>query len=378
MIDLTPLDVRKKRGDFRRLLRGYDPEEVDTFMDLVADRFEELVRENLSLKERTDRLEKQLEALEGRENAVQEALVTAQKLRAEVKEETRRDAEVVKDQASRSAELLKAEAEAEITRRLAEVDAEITRRLSEAERLIRERHFALEELERSRLKFLKSFRALLDREMDAVDVEEARRPLEETPLELEFRGWMPGASDGEVETVLEEEAAEVDLTPEVEEAAEADLIPEVEEAAEVDHLREVEDVAGFDDAAQLDVAPEADEGPAAVSPDEAEVDAPPEVEPEPTGSPTSVSAAWDAVTLPGSQEPADPFESGDEMDQSPSGFETQVLETGTLGSEVLDDEGDGEPDSGTVADDEDGDEIPKEPKWLFSLLKKEEEREGQP
>ncbi|MFH1765104.1 MAG: DivIVA domain-containing protein, partial [Gemmatimonadota bacterium] len=36
MIDLTPLDVRKKRGDFRRILRGYDPEEVDTFMDLVA------------------------------------------------------------------------------------------------------------------------------------------------------------------------------------------------------------------------------------------------------------------------------------------------------------------------------------------------------
>ena len=59
MIDLTPLDVRKKRGDFRRQLRGYDPEEVDTFMDLVADRFEELVRENLSLNEKTGRLEAQ-------------------------------------------------------------------------------------------------------------------------------------------------------------------------------------------------------------------------------------------------------------------------------------------------------------------------------
>ncbi len=32
MIDLTPLDVRKKRGDFRRGLRGYDPEEVDHFL----------------------------------------------------------------------------------------------------------------------------------------------------------------------------------------------------------------------------------------------------------------------------------------------------------------------------------------------------------
>ena len=29
MIELTPLDVRKKRGDFGKTLRGYDPEEVD-------------------------------------------------------------------------------------------------------------------------------------------------------------------------------------------------------------------------------------------------------------------------------------------------------------------------------------------------------------
>ena len=76
MIDLTPLDVRKKRGDFRRLLRGYDPEEVDTFMDLVADRFEELVRENLHLSEKTESLQTQLEALVGRERAVQDALVS--------------------------------------------------------------------------------------------------------------------------------------------------------------------------------------------------------------------------------------------------------------------------------------------------------------
>ncbi len=122
MIDLTPLDVRKKRGDFRRLLRGYDPEEVDTFMDLVAERFEELVRENLTLSDKTGRIESQLEALEGREHAVQEALVTAQKLREDVRNQTRRDADVLQAQASREVGLLKAEAEAEIARRLGEAE----------------------------------------------------------------------------------------------------------------------------------------------------------------------------------------------------------------------------------------------------------------
>jgi DivIVA domain-containing protein len=40
MIDLTPLEVRQKKGDFRRAVRGYDPELVNDFLDLVADRRE--------------------------------------------------------------------------------------------------------------------------------------------------------------------------------------------------------------------------------------------------------------------------------------------------------------------------------------------------
>ena len=32
MMDLTPLDVRKKKEDFRRVVRGYDPAEVDGFL----------------------------------------------------------------------------------------------------------------------------------------------------------------------------------------------------------------------------------------------------------------------------------------------------------------------------------------------------------
>ena len=47
MIDLTPLDVRNKRGDFKKLLRGYDPQEVDVFLEIVAERLENLVRSYL-------------------------------------------------------------------------------------------------------------------------------------------------------------------------------------------------------------------------------------------------------------------------------------------------------------------------------------------
>ena len=160
MIDLTPLDVRKKRGDFRRLFRGYDPEEVDSFLELVAERLEALVKKNLSLSEKADKQAQQLSALEERERAVQEALVTAQKLRDDVRNQTREEAEA-----------LKQEAESEAAQRLERVQGEIDKKIGEVDGLIRERMEAVEEMERNRAQFLKGVRALLERELDAVQVE---------------------------------------------------------------------------------------------------------------------------------------------------------------------------------------------------------------
>ncbi len=304
MIDLTPLDVRKKRGDFRRILRGYDPEEVDTFMELVAERFEELVRGHLSLSEKTDRLESQLNALEGRENAVQEALVTAQKLREEVREQSRHDAEVLQEQAKREVDLLKAEAE-----------GEIAHRLSEAEGLIRERQRALEDLERNRIKFLKSFRSLLERELDAVEVEEARRPLEDTPVELDLRGWKPGGGLDEEEEAEDAPSGAEEAPVEAEPEQDEEVVTEgMEASVEEVEIEEVE-VEEF----------------------EAEV------------------------------------EDGDE-EGAPGGFETQILEGAKPTDLNIQPEEESWSPEEAPSENEDTSSSPQEPKWLFSLLKKEEER----
>jgi len=150
MIDLTPLDVRKKRGDFAKGLRGYDPREVDHFLEMVAERLEGLVKENLSLREQVERLTERVQGQEGRENAVNEALVTAQELRKEIRE-----------QANREAELIRREARADAERVLGEVD-----------RQLQERRRALLELNRSRERFLRSFKSMLERQLDAVEVEQ--------------------------------------------------------------------------------------------------------------------------------------------------------------------------------------------------------------
>jgi DivIVA domain-containing protein len=175
MIDLTPLDVRNKRGDFKKLMRGYDPQEVDVFLEIVADRLEALTRENMALKERTNALQSQVNSQTDREQAVQAALVTAQELRAEIRA-----------QAQREAETIVREAETEARRLGAEAEAEARTKLRGAERQLDKLEDAVEQMDRRRARFLKEFRQLLLRELDVVAVEEGRQPLEERTIELDL------------------------------------------------------------------------------------------------------------------------------------------------------------------------------------------------
>jgi len=175
MIDLTPLDVRKKRGDFKKSMRGYEPQEVDIFIDLVAERMEELVKKTIGLRERAEQLQAQVDAQSSRERAIQDALVTAQELREEMREQSRREAEVA----------------------LREAEVEVRKVLAEADRRVEEQRAALEELERKRARFLRAFRVLLEHELDVVMVEEGRSPLDERPVELELSGGRSGPEERE-------------------------------------------------------------------------------------------------------------------------------------------------------------------------------------
>jgi cell division initiation protein len=150
MIDLTPLEVRKKKGDFRKAMRGYDPALVDDFLDLAADRMEQLVRENMTLSDRSSRLEAQVADFREREKALTEALVTAQEMREEVRRA-----------AVQNAELLRREAEGEA--------ASIRRAAQDAKHSEEE---GLRRLRAQRAQLMKSFRAFLERELSELSVAE--------------------------------------------------------------------------------------------------------------------------------------------------------------------------------------------------------------
>lgn len=152
MIDLTPLDVRKKKADFRKGLRGYEVAEVDGFLDLVAERLEELVRENAQIRERATQLSESLEAFRGRDQAMNEALVSAQQLREAIKAQAERDAE--------------------LTVREARVEGE--RLLADARRDVERQREALRKAETQRDRFLRSYRSFLENQLGEISIEEER------------------------------------------------------------------------------------------------------------------------------------------------------------------------------------------------------------
>lgn len=160
MIDLTPLDVRKKKEDFRRSVRGYDSAQVDGFLDVVADRLEALVREHASLSERVEHLAESLKSYQERERALNEALLAAQELREEARSQAERDAAV----------------------RLREAETHAEAILLDADQAIRHSTRRLEDLRARRRQFLKNFRTLVERYAEYIELEETR--LETEPEDL--------------------------------------------------------------------------------------------------------------------------------------------------------------------------------------------------
>ena len=90
---LTPLDVQQRQ--FTQRLRGVDPHEVRQFLELCADEMEELVRETIALKEEVRARDAVIADTRDRERALQEALVSAQRLAEEMKDQARKEAEII-------------------------------------------------------------------------------------------------------------------------------------------------------------------------------------------------------------------------------------------------------------------------------------------
>lgn len=102
---LTPLDIKKQ--EFKKTMRGYDTVEVDTFLDMVSNEMEELLKHNKELRDKTLELDTQLKDYRQIEKTLQQTLLQAQEATGRTYESARREAETIQREAeSRAAKIV--------------------------------------------------------------------------------------------------------------------------------------------------------------------------------------------------------------------------------------------------------------------------------
>jgi cell division initiation protein len=88
---LTPLDIHQK--DFRTSLRGYNQEEVDAFLDEVADEFERLFKENIDLSEKLDAANDKVRGYAEIEKTLHNTMLAAQQSAEEIRAKADKEAD---------------------------------------------------------------------------------------------------------------------------------------------------------------------------------------------------------------------------------------------------------------------------------------------
>ncbi len=157
---LTALDVR--RYDFGNALRGYDRARVDQFRDQVAEELERLSRSNQELDLKARNFHEQLKSFRERDKALNDALVSAQQLRGEIREQAEREAQLI---------VREARAEADTT-------------LQQVREDVRRAELELQQLWKARRNYLSAMRNQLERQLqELANAESEPAPLAQEPRE---------------------------------------------------------------------------------------------------------------------------------------------------------------------------------------------------
>ena len=159
---ITPLDIQHKV--FGTQIRGYNRQQVDQFLEEIAETIETLIRENSVLKEKLSSHEEELVKLKQSESALTNTLLSTQSFVDHLKRGAQRDADLIVKEAELKAEEILAHSRTELV--------ELRRMISD---LRRHRALVLEQMRAT----LSAFHRLIEVEESAENPAELR---EETEL----------------------------------------------------------------------------------------------------------------------------------------------------------------------------------------------------
>jgi len=144
-LTLSPLDIGHRQFPGRP--GGYDRASVKTFLGQVADQLEALLHERQALRARVGELERELEERRQAEDEIRRAVVAAERIGHDLRENSARQCELMLEQAQNRREAMERETEA----RSSELEADHALRLRELDTAHQTRMMELEQAQQARM-----------------------------------------------------------------------------------------------------------------------------------------------------------------------------------------------------------------------------------
>lgn len=144
-MNITPNEISNK--DFKKVFRGYDMDEVDEFLDQLVEDYEKLYKENINLKEAANSLEDKISHYSNIEATLQNTLLLAQTTADQVKENSKKEIDILIRDANENA----------------------TSIIRKAEERVLEINKDYEKIKHDYLAFKTRFKALLEAQVDSMD-----------------------------------------------------------------------------------------------------------------------------------------------------------------------------------------------------------------
>lgn len=319
---IKPLDIRRK--EFKNSLRGYDQNQVDDFLDSIADEFEKVFSENQRMKDQVSTLRERLEQFDDLEGSIRAALVHAEQSASNLRQSSARDAENVRRNAEREAELTIREAKSSADQTMREAKARGHQILADSSSRVERVQESYEALREARGTFAADFRHLLStymsvmENMDVATAKDIETSLRDR-LDPESIAVAREAAASEGETRIQPPLSTAELTdqePEIAETSTPEDTASEEDAPAFESSRDPAESAEYDptqdpNATQRMMAPSPEQEQSEPEQSEPEVEEP-EVEPSSVSESASDEAGPSETAEPEREEPAAFHSSGSE------------------------------------------------------------------
>ncbi len=110
---ISPVDIQNK--EFNKVkIGGYNPNEVNAFLDEVLDAYQQITKENYELRDKVNMLNENIQYYRTMESTIQNALVLAEKTAQDTKTLAYDKADQIKKEAEQKAETIVAQAKQDV------------------------------------------------------------------------------------------------------------------------------------------------------------------------------------------------------------------------------------------------------------------------